>query len=59
MLSSLRKTRNYVRKLWDENGNDVEGKKLRNFITNQYIELFTSHGGDHFDEVLNLESDRT
>jgi hypothetical protein len=48
-----------VRKLWDENGNDVEEKHLRNFINNQYIDLFTFHGGDHFDEVLNLESHRT
>jgi hypothetical protein len=45
-----------VRKLWDDNGNVVDGKHLRNFITNQYIELFISPGGDQFDEVLNLES---
>jgi hypothetical protein len=58
-FTSKRKTRNYVRKLWDDNENVVEGKHLRNFITNQYIELFTSPGDDQFDEVLNLESHKT
>jgi hypothetical protein len=57
-FASKRKTRNYVRKLWDDNGNVVEGKHLKNFITNQYIELFTSHGGDQFDEVLNCVESR-
>ena len=42
-----------MRRLKDENGNEVAGEQMKNFITNQYIQLFMSQVGNHIDEVLN------
>lgn len=41
-----------MRALKDENGDMVAGEQLKNFIANQYQNLFMSHTSSHFDEVL-------
>jgi hypothetical protein len=51
-FASKRKRKNYVRALKDENGDMVAGEQLKNFIANQYQNLFMSHTSSHFDEVL-------
>ena len=47
-----------LRQLQDENGNVVVGEQLKNFIANHYQQLFMSHAGNDFEEVLNCVQPR-
>lgn len=47
-----RKKRNYVRGLKDEDGREVTGEQLKNFVANQYQQLFQSSAHDSAQEVL-------
>lgn len=57
-FASKRKRRNFVKQLKDDNGNVVAGEQLKNFIANHYQQLFMSHAGTDFEEVLNCVEPR-
>ena len=50
--ASERKRRNYIKKLKDDAGGEVQERHLRQFISNQYQSHFLSHAGGFEDNVL-------
>ena len=56
--ASERRRKNYVRRLKEDGGGVVEGRRLKNYIANQYQNLFLSCAGGHDDEVIDCVQSR-
>jgi hypothetical protein len=56
--ASERRRKNYVRRLKEDGGGVVEGRRLKNYIANQYQNLFLSCAGGHVDEVIDCVQSR-
>ncbi|WVZ54295.1 hypothetical protein U9M48_005117 [Paspalum notatum var. saurae] len=50
--ASERRRRNHIKKLKDDSGGEVQGRHLKQFIANQYQNLFLSLAGGHEDFVI-------
>lgn len=57
-LNLSKKEINHIRMLKVDGGGVVEGKELKNFISNQYQSLFTSHAGGSIEEVTSCVTTR-
>jgi len=56
--ASERKRRNHIQKLIDDGGGTVEGRNLKQFIANQYQNLFLSYAGGYELGVLKCVQER-
>lgn len=56
--ASDRKRKNYIKRLREDGGEVVAGKRLKSFIANHYKNLFSSCAGQRAEEVLQAVSSR-